>query len=165
MKFSLCASKVFLYKTSFKDLRLHHVFFIPDVNYVLRERLKQDQRIWSRLESISSISTHWFPTDMPNVIYVPLPALPDQLLVDGNWNFLYKSALALYQLMKKLIADRGPAESSIIILDGSSNSSCDSKRSAPVYCKGEWSTRIGEMLRKIVCYCLFSALPFLILKL
>lgn len=57
-----------------------------------------------------------------------LAQLPARMLIDGDWNFLYKCAVALYQLKRYLICGG---------------------RNLTIYCKGEWSLRIVEMLKKL----------------
>uniref|UniRef100_A0A914HBC7 Uncharacterized protein n=1 Tax=Globodera rostochiensis TaxID=31243 RepID=A0A914HBC7_GLORO len=43
------------------DLRLHH--------------LREDQRVWNRLQSVHSLPLHWFPTEQPKLITMELPQL------------------------------------------------------------------------------------------
>lgn len=57
-----------------------------------------------------------------------LAQLPARMIIDGDWNFLYKCAVALYQIKRHLIGAR---------------------RSLTIYCKGEWSIRVAEMLKRL----------------
>uniref|UniRef100_A0A183CTX8 Nucleotid_trans domain-containing protein n=1 Tax=Globodera pallida TaxID=36090 RepID=A0A183CTX8_GLOPA len=80
------------------DLRLHHVVFIPDATFTLKQQLREDQRVWNRLQSVHSLPLHWFPTEQPKLITMELPQLVAQLVLNGDWNFLFRCATAARQL-------------------------------------------------------------------
>jgi hypothetical protein len=103
----------------------NHVLFVPEESYTLRERLKEDQKVWSRISTVRSLPLCWFPTEQRALITMDLPQLPSQMLVNGDWNFLFKCAKSLDSLIPHL---NGVPK---------------------IYCKGEWSARIADILRKL----------------
>uniref|UniRef100_A0A915EW98 Uncharacterized protein n=1 Tax=Ditylenchus dipsaci TaxID=166011 RepID=A0A915EW98_9BILA len=116
--------KNFVEKTKSSDNRLHHVMIVPEVTSPLQERLKADAKIASRIESVTSLPLHWFPTEQPDFLHLAQTQLSHKMLIDGDWNFLYKCAVALLQLENLM------PETPIF------------------YSKGEWSARIVDMLKK-----------------
>lgn len=100
---------------------MHHVMFVPEVSHVLREKLKP----FKEVESVSSLPIRWFPTDNANLITLMQPNLIYKILIDEDWLELYKCASAIYQLERQM--DRVPT----------------------IRCKGEWSAKIVEMLKKM----------------
>ncbi|KAL3116073.1 hypothetical protein niasHT_007373 [Heterodera trifolii] len=110
------------------DLRLHHVVFIPDASLTLRQQLREDQRVWDRLQSVDSLPLHWFPTEQHKLLTMELPQLVAQLVLNGDWNFLFRCATAIRQLEQLITGSDG---------------------ALTMRCKGEWSARILDMCRKI----------------
>lgn len=108
-----------------KDQRSHHVLFVPESTYVLLEQLKADPKIWAKIESIAALPFHWFPTSQTNYLHMGLPQLPFKMLVDGDWNYLYKCALGLYQLESRM------------------------NKIPVIQYKGSWSVRVVDILKKL----------------
>lgn len=88
---------------------------------------------------MGSLPFHWFPTTQSNFIHMSLPQLPSKMLIDGDWNYLHRCAMALYNLESRMV------------------------NIPTIYCKGEWSARIVEML-KIRRKVFFKVNKFLIKK-
>lgn len=74
---------------------------------------------------MGALPLHWFPTEQPKLITMGLPQLVAQLVVNGDWNYLFRCAEAVRQLE--------------MLAGGTLN----------IHCKGEWSARVADMLRKL----------------
>uniref|UniRef100_A0A914DCU4 Uncharacterized protein n=1 Tax=Acrobeloides nanus TaxID=290746 RepID=A0A914DCU4_9BILA len=111
----------FLKPLTKNDKRLHHVMFVPEVSHNLREKLKP----FKGVESITSLPIRWFPTENPLFITLNQPNLLYKILIDEDWLELYKCANSIYQLERQM------------------------GQVPTIRCKGEWSAKIVEMLKKI----------------
>jgi hypothetical protein len=95
--------------------------FVPEVSHNLREKLKP----FKGVESITSLPIRWFPTENPLFITLNQPNLLYKILIDEDWLELYKCANSIYQLERQM------------------------GQVPTIRCKGEWSAKIVEMLKKI----------------
>uniref|UniRef100_A0A1I7X7F6 General transcription factor IIH subunit 3 n=1 Tax=Heterorhabditis bacteriophora TaxID=37862 RepID=A0A1I7X7F6_HETBA len=105
---------------------LYQVFFIPEAWYVVREKLKEREngRYWERLESVKELPLSWLPHD-GDCLSLAEPQLPSRLLINGDWTYLHRCAVALNQLI----------------------SLCSSR--IPIYSRGKWSHDVARMVNKM----------------
>lgn len=64
-----------------KDLRLHHLFFVPDSSYALLQQLRADQRVFARLQRVGSLPLHWHPTEQASAVSMHMPQLIPQVVL------------------------------------------------------------------------------------
>lgn len=109
----------------FQDKRLHHVLFVPTVNYALREKLKARDKVLDRVESVTDLPLHWFPTEHSQFLTLCQPSIPRGMLIDGDWNHLHKCAVALLQMESRM------------------------EGIPTIRCKGDWSAKTVDILQKM----------------
>uniref|UniRef100_A0A8R1I183 Uncharacterized protein n=1 Tax=Caenorhabditis japonica TaxID=281687 RepID=A0A8R1I183_CAEJA len=113
---------------------LYQVCFIPEAWYVVRESLKLRSagKYWERIESVREIPLCWLPRD-GECLSLSSPQIASRLLINGDWTYLHKCAVALNQLVDMC---RGRSSSS-------------HQRPMSVYSKGKWATDVARMLKKV----------------
>ncbi|PAV63337.1 hypothetical protein WR25_25459 [Diploscapter pachys] len=121
---SLCA---YIDKASNPSTVLYQVFFIPEAWYVIREKLKERENghYWKRLESVKEIPLVWFPRD-GECLSLSQPELPSRLLLNGDWTYLHRCAVALFNLLQ-----------------------IQASPSIPIYSRGQWAEDVARMTHKL----------------
>ncbi|CAJ0581144.1 unnamed protein product, partial [Mesorhabditis spiculigera] len=102
----------------------NYVFFVPDVWFVARERLMENTAIYSRIEWVRSLPLRWLPSPA-GIASLNLPDLHSRVLLNGDWTYLHKCALAVDQL----------------------ESWC--RHPIPIFASGKWSEEVLNMFAKM----------------
>ncbi|KJH53067.1 Sec1 family protein [Dictyocaulus viviparus] len=105
---------------------LFEVLFIPEMWYVVREKLKDlgGGKYWERLESVRELPLTWLPRD-GDVLSLSDRELTSRLLINGDWTHLHRCAVAINQLMALC------------------------SETIPLYSRGKWAHDIARMVRKM----------------
>ncbi|KAJ1363836.1 hypothetical protein KIN20_023783, partial [Parelaphostrongylus tenuis] len=119
----LCA---YIDKVKSDSKTLFVVFFIPEMWYVVREKLKELEggKYWERLESVRELPLTWLPRD-GDTLSLSDRELPSRLLISGDWTHLHCCGVAIHQLMALC------------------------SQTIPVYSRGKWAQDIARMVYKM----------------